>query len=63
MDRNLPANVEHTGWIPRLRATKPMCQQLLSLCSRAWDLQLLKPTCLEPMPSNERSHRNEKPKH
>ena len=63
MDRNLPASVEHTGWIPGLGATKPMCQQLLSLCSRAWELQLLKAARLEPMPSNGRSHCNEKLKH
>ena len=32
-------------------------------CSRARELQLLKPVCLEPMLCNKRSHRNKKPVH
>ena len=35
----------------------------MSLCSRAHEPQLLKPTRLEPMLHNERSHHNEKPVH
>ena len=37
--------------------------QLLSLRSRARVPQLLKPTRLEPVLHNKRSHRNEKPAH
>ena len=44
------------------RTTKPV-HQLLSLCSRVWELQLLKPMSLEPVPHNKRSHCNEKPTH
>ena len=43
-------------------ATKPV-PQLLSLCSRAREPQLLKPAHLEPMLCNKRSHRNEMPVH
>ena len=32
-------------------------------CSRARELQLLKPMCLEPMLRNKRSHCNKKPVH
>ncbi|KAJ8796143.1 hypothetical protein J1605_002272 [Eschrichtius robustus] len=44
-------------------ATKAHVPQLLSLRSRASEPQLLKPTCLEPVLRNKRSHRNEKPTH
>ena len=37
--------------------------QLLSLRSRACELQLLKPGHLEPVLHNKRSHHNEKPVH
>ena len=41
-------------------ATKPV-PQLLSLSSRAWEPQPLKPGSLEPMLCNKRSHCQEKP--
>ena len=40
-----------------------LCSPLLSPCSRACRLQLLKPTCLEPVLCNKRSHHREKPAH
>ncbi|KAJ8784376.1 hypothetical protein J1605_008309 [Eschrichtius robustus] len=46
-----------------LRSNKACVPQLLSLCSRAREPQLLKPTRLEPVLRNKRSHRNEKPTH
>ena len=36
-------------------------QQLLSLCSKAHELQLLKPTCLDTGLHNKKSHLKEKP--
>ena len=45
------------------RATKPRVPQLLSLCSRAHEPQLLKPACLESVLHNKRSHHDEKPRH
>ena len=65
--KNLPANSGDTGSSPGLgRPHMPWSisarsPQLLSLCSRACMSQLLKPTCLEPMLHNKRSHHNEKP--
>ena len=44
-------------------ATKPIRQNYWSLCSSTHEPQLLKPTRLEPMLHNKRSHRNEKPAH
>ena len=44
-------------------ATKPVRLQLLSLCSRAREPQLLKPAHLEPVLHNKRNHCNEKPAH
>ena len=43
------------------RATKTL--QLLNLCSRAQEPQLLSPSTLEPMLHNKRSHSNEKRAH
>ena len=43
------------------RATKTL--QLLNLCSRAQEPQLLSPSTLEPMLHNKRSHSNEKQAH
>ena len=43
------------------RATKARVPQLLSLPSRVCEPQLLKPTHLEPVLCNKRSHHNEKP--
>ena len=43
--------------------TKSHVPQLLSLCSRAEELQLLKTMYLEPVLRNKRSHLNEKPMH
>ena len=67
--RNPPANAGDMGSSPGLgRSHMPWSNwarapQLLSLCSRAREPQLLKPTCLEPVLHNKRSHRNEKPVH
>ena len=45
-------------------ATKPVhAPQLFSLCSRAREPQLLRPTCQQPVLHSKRSHRNEKPEH
>ena len=49
--RKIPHAVEqHSSW-----------PQLLSLCSRAREPQLLKPVCLEPVLCKRRSHCNETP--
>ena len=64
-----PANAGDTGSSPGLghshvpRSKEAHAPQLLSLRSRAREPQLLKPTCLEPVLCNKRSHRNEKPVH
>ena len=53
--KNPPANAEDTGSIPGLgrfhmpRGTQAHAPQLLRRCPRAWELQLLKPTQLEPV--------------
>ena len=53
--QNLPANAGDLGLIPGLgrfhmpQATKAHAPQILSLCSRAHEPQLLKPTHLEPV--------------
>ena len=66
---NLPASVRDTGlisgpWRSHIpRSNQARAPQLLSLCSRAWQPQLLKPAGLEPMLQNKRSRRNEKPAH
>ena len=44
-------------------SNKACALQLLSQGSRAQELQLLKPTHLEPVLRNKRSHCNEKPVH
>ena len=45
-------------------ATKPVhAPQLLSLCSRAREPQLLRPTCQQPVLHSKKSHHNEKPEH
>ena len=49
--KNLPCNARDTGLIPiqgrshMLQSNEACEPQLLSLCSGAWELQLLKPTC------------------
>ena len=64
--KNLPANARDTGSIPGLgRSHTPQrnqvhVPQLLSLCSRAQEPQLLSPHALEPVLYNKRSHCNEK---
>ena len=65
--KNLPTSVGDTGEIPdlgrshRLWSNSARVPQILSLCSRAQELQLLKPSPLKPMLPNKRSHHNEKP--
>ena len=67
--KNPPAHAGDTGSSPgpgrshMSRSNQARAPQLLSLCSRALKPQLLKPTCLEPMFHNKRSHCNEKPAH
>ena len=64
--KHLPANAGDTGSIPGLershmpRNNKACAPELLSLCSRAWEPQLLSPCTLEPVLCNRRSHCNEK---
>ena len=64
--RNLPVNAGDTGSIPGLgRSHMPQSNsapvlQLLTLCSRVWEPQPLKPMCPRPVLHNERSHCNEK---
>ena len=69
MVKNPPANAGDMGSIPGPeRSHMPQSNyacvpQLLSLRSRAHEPQLLKPTHLEPVVRNKRSHDNEKPAH
>ena len=63
------ANTRDMGSIPG-RGRSHMLQsdwahtpQLLSLCSRAWELRLLKPECPRACALNKRSHCSEKPMH
>ena len=69
MVKNPPANVGDMGSSPGPeRYHMPWSNyahvpQLLSLCSRALEPQLLKPARLEPVLRNKRSHCNEKPAH
>ena len=58
VDKNPPANAEDTGRSHMPWATKAHELQLLSPC----ELQLLKPTCPEPVLCNKRSHKDEKAK-
>ena len=68
---SLPARAGDTGLVPgpgkshMLWGKKAHAPQLLSLCSRAWELQLLSPhgspRALERMLHTKRRHRNEKP--
>ena len=51
------------GGFPMPWSNWALAPQLLSLCSRAWDLQLLRLRALEPVLCNKRSHCNEKPVH
>ena len=66
--KNPPANAGDTGSSPgpgrsHIPQSNYACApQLLSLCSRAREPQLLKLVLLEPM-LHKRSHRNEKPVH
>ena len=67
--KNLPANAGDTGSIPGLGishmpwSNEARAPQLLSLCSRAHEPQLLKLARLEPMLYNKRSHHNKKHRH
>ena len=65
--KKLPANAEDTGSTPGpSRSHVPISDQthapqLLNLCSRAGELQLLNPRPLDPMLCSKRSHYNEEP--
>ena len=67
--KNPPAKAGDTGSSPgpgrshMPRSNKALAPQLLSMCSRAHEPQLLKPAHLEPVFLNKRSHGNEKPAH
>ena len=67
--KNPPANEGDTGSTPGLGRSHMLwsnyacAPQLPSLLSRAHEPQLLKPTHLEPVLRNKRSHRNKKPMH
>ena len=69
MVKNPPANAGDTGSSPGLgrshmpQSNEARASQLLSLCSRAREPQLLKPAHLQPVLCNKRSHRNERPTH
>ena len=66
---NPPASAGDTGSSPgpggshMPRSNKARAPQLLSLCSRAREPQLLKPVRLDPVLRNKRGHCNEKPAH
>ena len=67
--KNLPANAGDTGPIPGLgrlyvpQSNKARASQLLSLCSGAWEPQLLKPAYPKPVLCSGRGHHNKKPTH
>ena len=68
--KNLPTNAGHTASIPDpgrsyvLQTNEAQSVPTTSLRSRARELKVLKPTStLEPVLSNKRRHRNEKPAH
>ena len=67
MVESSPASAGNMGSIPALgRSHMPVSSwtrvpRLLSLCSRAQELQVLRPACLEPVLRNKRSHCNEEP--
>ena len=67
--KNPPADAGDTGSSPgpgrshKPWSNKARAPQLLTLRSRAREPQLLKPTRLEPVLRNKRSHRSEKPAH
>ena len=64
MVKNLPASDPWVWEDSTCRGTsKPVCHSYVSLRSRAQELQLLKPACLEPVLCNKRSHCSEKPAH
>ena len=69
MVKNPPANTGDTGSSPgpgrshMPRSNLAHAPQLLSLRSTACEPQLLKPTCLEPVLRNKRSHCSEKSVH
>ena len=65
MVKKLPDNAGDTGLILNLvrshmpQINKAHALQLLNLCSRASERQLLRPHVLEPKHHNKRSHHNE----
>ena len=67
--KNLPANPGDTGSIPGQGgphmppSSQVRVPQLLSLCSRAQEPQVLGPRAQDPVLCNTRSHPNEKPSH
>ena len=69
VDKNPPANAGDRGFDPwagkilHAESNSAPVPQVLSPCSRVHELQLLKPTHLEPEPYNKRSHCKEKPVH
>ena len=64
MVENLPANVGDTSLLPKMpRSNEAHVPQLLSLCSRASEPQLLSPGAIEPVLCNKKNHSHEKPLH
>ena len=67
MAKNLPTNAEGRSSVPglggshMLRSNGAREPQPLSLCSRAWELQLPKPARPKPVLCIRRCHRNEEP--
>ena len=67
--KNQPVGSVDTSSIPdsgrshMLRGNEAHAPQLLSLCPRAWEPQLLKSECLEHVLHNKRRQRTEKPTH
>ena len=65
--KNLPANAGDRGLIPGPgkshvpRGKKACAPHLLTLCFRAWEPQLLKPSWPDPTLRNKRSRCSEKP--
>ena len=61
MGKNPPASVGDMDSIPDKGGSHTLLEQLLSLCSRAWEIQLLRLHALEPQFHNNRNLCNEKP--
>ena len=61
MGKNLPASAGDMDSIPDMGGSHTLLEQLVSLCSRVWEPQLLSLHALEPQFHNNRNLCNEKP--